>query len=650
MFKRLLIVFLFISFNSFSQPADSTNISIIDSKDLRGGVWLVSKWQFQNGDQKTFQSQTRPSETAPWHSVKLDSTNSIYKQVPDFKGIGWLRIYLKYDSTVTQEYFGIRFQQNGASILYVNGKIINKLGRFSSDKKKGYMTNTEKTLFYTESPSDYTEILIKYENPELTELVNDKTSGRYIGVRVGDASSIAFGGLITTLFTVFSTLFFTIFFVHFVLFLFYPKNFSNLYFSIFNLALSVFCYVTLSGNLKATNAHGEKLFASFLIVVALVTLSALFNYLFGKFKTRFFAIAVVVLLSVLSGRVFNSDHIGTMTAFAIALVLLEATYLTIKAHRAKVSDTIILLIGIGACFLFVSLGIILGLVGGEIVIGFIGMCILLGSFAILLSITAFLASKIARTNESLSRQLGKVEKLSNEKEHILKTQNEFLEQQVNERTSELQLEKEKSDNLLLNILPQEVAEELKNTGKTEAQHYDEVSVLFTDFVSFTSISEKLGVGELIHELNENFTAFDHIMEKHGLEKIKTIGDAYLAVSGLPNKNGNHAKAAILAALDILEYVENRKKTSPYALDIRIGIHSGPLVAGIVGVKKFAFDIWGDTVNTAARMEQNSESGRINISAGTYALVQDTFNCEAREVISVKGKGDMEMYFIKSIKG
>ncbi len=218
----------------------------------------------------------------------------------------------------------------------------------------------------------------------------------------------------------------------------------------------------------------------------------------------------------------------------------------------------------------------------------------------------------------------------------------FQKRKDNKRIAE---EKNKSDELLLNILPQEVAEELKEKGTTSAQLHDKVSVLFTDFVNFTANTEKIGVQELIEELNECFTAFDQIMERHGLEKIKTIGDAYLAVSGLPASNPQHAQKAVLAAKDILAFIAERRLSKATALDIRIGINSGPVVAGIVGVKKFAFDIWGDAVNTAARMEQNSKPGRINISAATYELVKNEFNCEARGSIETKGKGAIEMYFV-----
>ncbi|MCX8523191.1 tetratricopeptide repeat protein [Chryseobacterium formosus] len=206
-------------------------------------------------------------------------------------------------------------------------------------------------------------------------------------------------------------------------------------------------------------------------------------------------------------------------------------------------------------------------------------------------------------------------------------------------------EKKKSDDLLLNILPFEVAEELKEKGKTNAKHFDQVSVLFTDFVNFTANSERIGVQEVLNELNICFTEFDRIMEKYNLEKIKTIGDAYLAVSGLPVSNEQHAKNAVNASLEILSYIQQRKKDNPNALDIRIGIHSGPVIAGIVGVKKFAYDIWGDTVNTAARMEQNSTLGKLNVSEATYNLIKDDFTFEYRGKIETKGKGALEMYFV-----
>jgi adenylate cyclase len=209
-------------------------------------------------------------------------------------------------------------------------------------------------------------------------------------------------------------------------------------------------------------------------------------------------------------------------------------------------------------------------------------------------------------------------------------------------------ERRKSDKLLLNILPAEVAKELKEKGSTTAQSYDEVTVLFTDFVNFTSVAESMNPQALVNELHTCFKAFDSIISKYGIEKIKTIGDAYLAVAGLPRPDKDHADKVVKAAIEILQYVKARKRElGANSFDIRIGINSGSVVAGIVGVKKFAYDIWGDTVNTAARMEQNSETGRINISESTYALVKGKVNCTFRGELEVKNKGKMAMYFVEA---
>lgn len=210
----------------------------------------------------------------------------------------------------------------------------------------------------------------------------------------------------------------------------------------------------------------------------------------------------------------------------------------------------------------------------------------------------------------------------------------------------ISLEKQKSDDLLRNILPNEVALELKESGKALARNYDEVTVLFTDFVDFTKFSENSSPQQLVSELHACFKAFDEIMEKHGLEKIKTIGDAYMAVSGLPLPDVQHARKAALAALDIQRYIRDRQRTQPDGFDIRIGLNSGPVVAGIVGVKKFAYDIWGDTVNTASRMESSSEPGKINISGTTYTLLKQDFQCVHRGRITAKNKGEIDMYFLE----
>ncbi len=209
-------------------------------------------------------------------------------------------------------------------------------------------------------------------------------------------------------------------------------------------------------------------------------------------------------------------------------------------------------------------------------------------------------------------------------------------------------ERDRSDVLLCNILPEKTAQELKQIGKVKAKHFESVSVMFTDFKAFTANSHKLSPEELVESVDFYFSKFDEIMEKYGLEKIKTIGDAYMCAGGLPFKTTDHAQKMVEAAFEIAEFVFESKKDDPNNLtrfDIRIGINTGPVVAGVVGTKKFAYDIWGDTVNIASRMESNSEAGKINISENTYQLLKDTYDCSYRGEIEAKYKGKLKMYFV-----
>jgi histidine kinase len=223
---------------------------------------------------------------------------------------------------------------------------------------------------------------------------------------------------------------------------------------------------------------------------------------------------------------------------------------------------------------------------------------------------------------------------------------EQLEQKVAERTAELAAEKKKSDNLLLNILPVETAEELKQKGHAEARHYERVTVLFTDFRGFTEMSARLTPAELVTELDDCFKAFDQIAEKYRIEKIKTIGDSYMAVGGLPVPNSTHAENVVNAALEMRDFMSSRNSSGGgKAMGVRIGVHTGPVVAGIVGLKKFQYDIWGDTVNTASRMESSGEVGRVNVSQTTHDLVQNKFDFTFRGEVEAKGKGKVPMYFV-----
>ena len=246
------------------------------------------------------------------------------------------------------------------------------------------------------------------------------------------------------------------------------------------------------------------------------------------------------------------------------------------------------------------------------------------------------------------------------RERQLRMRNVVLERKVEERTAEVRAksdeiagQKVRIEELLLNILPKAVSDELRDTGKATAKRFDHVTVMFTDMKGFTTMAEKMTPEQLVAELDECFVRFDRITARYGIEKIKTIGDSYMSACGLPMPVKHHALRAVMAALDVRQEMvrwqaeSNGTGRMPWVL--RIGLHSGPVVAGVVGRRKFAYDIWGDTVNTASRMESSGAPGEVNVSGTTHELVKDHFVCEHRGQVEAKNKGRIDMYFIRRLK-
>ncbi|MEP7156736.1 MAG: adenylate/guanylate cyclase domain-containing protein [Betaproteobacteria bacterium] len=239
-------------------------------------------------------------------------------------------------------------------------------------------------------------------------------------------------------------------------------------------------------------------------------------------------------------------------------------------------------------------------------------------------------------------------RLESERRTFVEEQKTELARQVDERTMELAQERERSEVLLRNMLPDAIADELKHSGKSIPRRHENVSILFTDIVDFTKIVAAIPASKTVDELNEIYTGFDRIVARHGLEKINTVGDAYMAAAGVPEPCADHARRCVLAALEMQQWIAGRNQDSAIEWAVRAGVHSGAVVAGVVGTTKFAYGIWGDTVNVASRMESAGERGRVNISADTYALLAGEFDCEYRGKVAAKGKGDIDMYFVKRV--
>jgi adenylate cyclase len=214
----------------------------------------------------------------------------------------------------------------------------------------------------------------------------------------------------------------------------------------------------------------------------------------------------------------------------------------------------------------------------------------------------------------------------------------------------LRVEQEKAENLLLNILPRSIADRLKAQDRPIADQFESASILFADVVDFTPWSERLPASEVVGYLDHLFTHFDALAERHGLEKIKTIGDCYMVAAGVPTPRPDHARVLALMALDMLEAMRANNELGHLGLELRAGINSGPVVAGVIGRKRFLYDLWGDAVNTASRMESYGAPGRVQITRPTYELLADEFECEPRGRITVKGKGEVETWYLMGLRG
>ena len=615
-------------------------------------------------------------------ALRLGNEKKSYKA---FNGICWYRLHIKIDSSLAGIPLVLRMSHFGASEIFIDGKKVDSFGKINGPVKSEYEDPQYEPFAISLRDTGEHLLAIRYANFHAQRnLTNYKNHFAGLKISIGE-TNIAIQQhsyhirFITFIYIFLFGIFVALAMSHFFVYLYYRTTVSNLYFSIFCISIGSGFLVTFFNNesfspeVQLANVYS----ALILTASACISMSGLINNLFRKKKLRFYVIAALSLLPL--GIWFFDTSLAIMVYFiVVAIVSLEAIVIIAIAIFRKVKGAMI----IGSGILFFTLYIFSFMVVSIIFQGFsisentlIGQIFLVTTAAAILStpisMSLYLAWSFAGTNKSLALQLDQVKLLSEktieqeqEKKRIVENQKEHLEEEVAQRTAEIVMQKEKiekqhdelknekkkSDDLLLNILPEEVADELKRSGSSEARLFNDVTVLFTDFVDFTNAAERMNPKDLVGELHTCFKAFDDIIARHNIEKIKTIGDAYLAVCGLPLPDERHAECVANAALEIISFMNSRKaELHDKTFDIRIGIHSGSVVAGIVGIRKFAYDVWGDTVNTAARMEQNSEPGKINISQTTYELLNSNFICTYRGEIVAKNKGNLKMYFVESLR-
>jgi adenylate cyclase len=631
--------------------------------------YINEGWKFKNGDEPAWSSTDFNDDD--WQVVKTTLYNGV-NDTPYFKDVGWFRTRFVIDSTVAGRPMAFSLTHFGASEIFLDGKLIKTYGKIAGTDSSVYYDPQEVPFVVTIAEAGEHLLAIRYAN------FNAVKNNRYyrqpmagFKIMVGEAGimieqkELRTAGVATAL-MVLSGIFIALCLLHLFMFLFYKTGKSNLYFSIFmaSLAAAGIIYFISYENSNPSTTVKSYFLLNPIYATCFVALSGFISELFNKKKIRFIIILAAGILTI-ALRFAGMGLASYITSGIVISVSFETFFTVLFAIIKKVKGARI----IGAGLLFSSLFIISIFIaaiinggdlnvndttlGGQIIV----ICLALAILSMPLSMSLYLAWNFSYINRDLAVQLDHVKILSQktleqeqEKQRLLENRKEELEKEVHLRTSELREEKKKSDDLLLNILPSEIADEIKRQGRSQAKTFNMVTVMFTDFKHFTQISEKVSAELLVSEIDYCFSAFDRIIQIHNIEKIKTVGDAYICAGGMPVLTFTHAEDTLKAALEIRSFMAERKKEKEakgeIPFEIRIGIHTGSVVAGIVGIKKFAYDIWGDTVNLAARMEQHSEAGKINISGATYELVKDKFNCVHRGKVAAKNKGDVDMYFVE----
>jgi class 3 adenylate cyclase len=641
----LLLALCFIPLLSSAQ--DTLQRVILSSKVL---PWVLNeRWHYLPGDDRRRASPDFPDTGWQVQRHYLDPQTK-------FPGIGWWRRPVEIDSSLAGKPLAMIMEHGGASEVYIDGKLLHRFGRIGESRVQDqrYTASGQPFIFVLPAVDTYL-FAVRYAVGD-----PDRSHGFSMVIRpaneaIGEDRDTVISYTGISLFLV--GLFLAFALLHAVLFLYYRAARSNIWFALFSLCLAIMFSLIFTSVLHSLWI--VELYSAILPYVFLTTCFALSGFINSVFFKRRPWLRILIAASVpftfIREAVSNYILVAEFVAVSIETVLTIIFALYRKRPGARIVGAGMLLFALLMLYIF-SQVIMNGNTGFSLDSPNTKRVLIFAFIAVLcmpLSMSFYLAWSFANMSRALQSQLAEVERLSAlaraqeaEKQRMLETRREELEREVALRTEELRGQKQKSDDLLLNILPSEVAEELKERGQAAARQYNDVTVLFTDFVDFTQRSEALTPAALVAEIDTCFRAFDDIIGKHGLEKIKTVGDAYIAVSGMPAANPYHAQGVVRAGLEIRDFVEARRRQHPESFGIRLGVHSGPVVAGIVGVKKFAYDIWGDAVNTAARMEQHSEPGQLNISETSYALVKDNFRCTYRGELEVKHKGRMHMYFVE----
>lgn len=635
-------------------------------------------------------NQWRWSYTKDTAMFRAGFDDSKWNSTPDrakpeiFNRPMWIRLQFRIDKKMVNEPLMFSITHLGASVIYLDGVKLYEFG--NPEKPETYNNPQEFPVLFTLHDTAEHVLLVHYGNKNagynFRKLLNLDAGPQMLMYEAssGVDSVITKTRGISFVAGILAGLFFALSILHFFIFLYDRKQKAHGQYSLFAACIG-WAFVTLFvqfGSHSVAWILNTGFVYPIVLGAGLISLVNFLHSLMPERKKFGYFISLGLFAAVVIFRLSGSTLANLFIQILVIGSCMDALISVIISLRRKSPGAGI--IGWGILFsggFLISIVVIGMLNGGTINISenwlaavLFLMLLAAAIVSIPLSMSMYLAWSFFHLNRNLLQKLQEVEALSEktiqqeqEKQQILSGQKEKLEQEVVIRTAEvvrqkeeleirnreISEEKKKSDTLLLNILPEEVAEELKTRGSAEARLLDHVTVMFTDFKNFTQIAEQMTPAQLVAEIHTCFKAFDEIISRHNVEKIKTIGDSYMCAGGLPLASPLHAENVIAAAVEMLAFVKQHAAERMAAglppFEIRIGVHSGPVVAGIVGVKKFAYDIWGDTVNTASRMESSGAPGRINISQTTWQLIQHKYPCTPRGKVEAKGKGAVEMYFL-----
>jgi len=687
---------------SVAQP-----ILYLTEDSLLHGVSTKGYWVFRTDSSDNYSlsrllsdtvSYTVSGNNAAWR--KLTSPEQLARISSEWSGSGWFRLFVEIDSTLFDETISLTLTHRNAAEVYVDGR------RVAVQGKVGFLAHdeVESTALALPIPIHlrgarrHHVIAIRYSNHTYLRLAKLYSSPLLMpGSPAFDAEIHTVNGdiaralrerttrTIVTMIPLGILLF--VAFLYAVFYIFIRRERTNLYLSLFSISSAALCFSLLYRH-QSTAAREILVWNEVAIVIqiaalALSLMAMLYWVVYSRTLRRWWSLWVpAVCILIVSRFIIPLSQWNYILIALIVLGFLDMVALMVVAVRNKIEDSTIIATGNAIFLISASFYVFILIQGFYYVLWLYALSTYCCFLSIPVTMAFYIARRFARVNERLSEQLEYIQRLSHqaleqekEKQSLIERQKQELEGLVDVRTKELQeknqlladqtqaiqfsnmellrknievaSEREKSDELLLNILPAPIAVRLKAGEQTIADKLHDVTVLFADIAGFTRFASTISPENLVALLDKVFSEFDRLVEKHGAEKIKTIGDAYMAVGGLSHHASNHVEFMARLALEMQNAVNTlSQELGIIGLSVRIGLHSGEAVAGIIGTKKLNYDLWGDTVNTASRMEAHGEAGKVHCTEHVFMRLRHKFVFSERGEIRVKGKGLMHTYFLE----